>query len=62
MAPNAKAPTLGNVGAHRKNADCRLLPPFNLERFRVQALAARYALPIELAVMIAPLALGGAHG
>ena len=35
---------------------------YTLSRFRAQALAARYALPIEHAAIVAPLALGGANG
>jgi hypothetical protein len=48
------------AGALRKTAyDAET---YTLTRFRAQALAARYALPIEHAAIVAPLALGGAHG
>ena len=60
MARNAKAPTRGGAGASESLAYDST--GHTLTRFRAQVLATRYALPIEAAAMIAPLALGGAHG
>jgi hypothetical protein len=62
VARNVKAPALGDAGAHKETSHDRGGCHVNtLARFQAQALAVRYALPIELAAMIAPLALGGAH-
>ena len=63
MPRQRKAPTPGDVGALEKKGNDQRLPfPNTLARFRAQAIASRYALPLEQAAMIAPLALGGAHG
>jgi hypothetical protein len=61
VARNENAPaTAGDgAGASRKAAYDGHFS--TLTAFRAQALASRYALPIELAAMIAPLALGGAN-
>jgi len=62
MPPKTKAPATEKDGAgapKKATYDGSIL---SLSRFRAQAFAARYALPLEAAAMIAPLALGGAHG
>lgn len=60
MARKSKAPARLNAGAPQFAYDGNLL---TLDRFRAQALAARYALPIEIAATVAALALGSAaHG
>ena len=63
MARQRKAPALGGAEALEKEGNDQHLPfPNTLAGFRAQAIASRYALPLEQAAMIAPLALGGAHG
>ena len=63
MARQRKAPALGDAEAlEKKGNDHRLPFPHTLAGFRAQAIASRYALPLEQAAMIAPLALGSANG
>lgn len=62
MARNEKTPTHLGDGAGALQETAYDAGTYTLTRFRAQALAARYALPIEHAAIVAPLALGGAHG
>lgn len=57
----APAPIQPATGASTAEA-AALTPSYNLSGFRAQVFASRYGLVIETAAMIAPLALGGAHG
>ena len=60
MTPNNEAPA-GGAGASR---ECLVGPSrenLTLTAFRAQRLAARYALPIETAAILAVLAFGGGY-
>lgn len=58
MTPHNEAPAL-SAEAPRESLVGPSRNAFNLTAFRAQRIAARYALPIETAVILAALAFGG---
>jgi hypothetical protein len=61
MAPKYETPT-DEAGASRESLEGTSRDCFTLTTYRLQYLAARYALPVETAAIVAALAFaGGAH-
>ena len=54
-----KTPTANGRGLEKLGGQFQV--PFSLAALRAQHLAARYALPLETAAIMAALAFGGAH-